>query len=793
MRWVAGVGLAAMVAIYLWYASDHIVRLLAFPFPLDYGEGPLLAQVRYLSSGHAIWQLYADPEQYPFLIVNYPPLYLMLSSAVAGLTGNPLLAGRLVSCIGALAATAALAALIGRRGAWLALLWLTVPVVREWAPLMRVDLLGVALGLGAVWVAGNQRLSAGQRAGCAAILAVGALLSKPTLIAGPLAAGTIIIAEWMRASPQTRSTARRAVIVFGATAILLGGAVVAAMTWATQGWFLLHVVAANANRWEGELAGGFWRQQLSLRWPLLAMAFIGMLTAWRQPRFAPALAYLLAGTLGALGVGKVGAYANYFFEWYAGLIWLSGLAWRHWSEQRHLPGQIVLLGLAILSLVYYPPLWDANRLRPAGLIEPAPPRLAFGRYGLWADAQREAAVLAALEQVDRALAMEARAAGDLIFTDLPGLASGAGVTARIPVFEFRQLLDQGLADQTPILRALANGEYPLILLDYLGNWLTPEMIAIIRHRYAQDGALGVIDRYRPVATGAALPPLQAVSGGGIRLSGVALAPPLSASYEPGELLTLSLRWQRVADQPTDELTVVAQLWFAGNRVAAQSERPLLYAALPPSRWPEEMTIEHLQPVSLPVELLPGSYQLAVGLRHRAGHEVSPPQPVATITVDSHGGAWFDETGYFVPAPLMRAWAELGAVERGGWPLTPAVPFAWGRLQCFERICLEWRDGNAQMRALGQELYLAETNRGAQCLDGSPASVICPDMVVPEELLTSLGAPLSGELLRNGWIVQWTTYARLERSADGTTFGLGRLGDETLRLPPGARYRWPGEE
>jgi hypothetical protein len=50
--------------------------------------------------------------------------------------------------------------------------------------------------------------------------------------------------------------------------------------------------------------------------------------------------------------------------------------------------------------------------------------------------------------------------------------------------------------------------------------------------------------------------------------------------------------------------------------------------------------------------------------------------------------------------------------------------------------------------------------------------------------------LSGEISRHGWIVQWTEYARLERNLDGTTFSLGRLGDETLHLPPGVRYRWP---
>ncbi len=798
LHWVTIGALAGLLALYLWYAAEHVRLLLAFPFPLDYGEGPLLAQVSRLAGGEPIWHLYADPAQEPFLIVNYPPLYVLLSAGMSSLTGVPLTAGRLVALFGALASMAALAALIGRRGAWLALLWLAIPVVREWMPLMRVDLVGVALGLWAVWVAGHQRLPPIWRGALAGVLAVGCLLTKPSLIAGPLAAGVYLLAGWIWLHSHPESHARHALQSFLITGALVGGGIVAGLVWATAGRFLLHVVAANANRWELALATDFWRQQVALRWPLLLTALIGVAVAWHTGQRAtliPALAYLLAGTLGAIGVGKVGAYANYFFEWYAGLIWLTGIGWRALAGDPRLrrTGEAALVGLGVLliaSLLYYPPLWDANRLRPAGLIESSPPRFVLGQYGVWADAQREAAVLAALTRTDAALADEARAAGNIIFTDLPGLASGAGVIARMPVFEFRQLLDQGLADQTAILYELANGELPLLLLDYLGNWLTPEMIAIIRHRYAQDGSLGVIDRYRPVATGPAQPPLQPVVAGGVQLASVQLAPPLGAAYEPGQLVTLSLQWQRIAPHPADGLIVVVRVLVAGDRVAAHSELPLLYGALPPARWPTTAAIEHMQPIALPLELLPGAYQLAVGLRDQAGNDLIAPQPVATLAVEAQGGAFFTETGYFVPARFMQAWAELGAVERAGWPLTPAVPFGWGWLQCFERVCLEWRDGMVQQRALGRELYLAETIRHAQCSDGTPADRLCPGYAVPEELLANLGQPLSGDMQRNGWIVQWTEYARLERSADGVTFGLGRLGDETLRLPPGVRYRWP---
>jgi len=791
-RWLVTSTLVGLIAIYLWYASDHIRLLLGFPFPLDYGEGPILAQVQQLLTGRALWQIYADPAQAPFLVVNYPPLYLVFTSSLARIIGEPLLAGRMIALFGALASTVALAALIGRRGAWMSLLWLTIPVVREWMPLMRVDLLGVALGLWAVWVANRERLPAVQRGLLAGLLAVGCLLTKPSLIAGPAAAAAVLSVAWYRSRSQPASTAAKAAITYITTVGLVGGGIVAGLSWMSDGWFLLHVVTANANRWEANLAADFWRQQLGLRWPLLLTALIGGITIWYSPRRAmliPALTYLLAGTIEAIGVGKVGAYANYFFEWYAALIWLSGAGWS--VQTPPYPGTRPLLSiLTVLSLLYYPPLWDANRLRPAGLIEPSPPRFVLGSYGLWADAQREAAVLAALNRTTTALTDELQTSGGVIFTDLPGLAIGAGLTARIPVFEFRQLLDQGYIDQSPILYELANGKFPLVLLDYLGNWLTPEMVAIIRHRYAQDGSLGVIDRYRPIATGSTQPPLQPLTGGGIQLVGVQIAPPTTNTYEPGDLVVLNLLWQRIDPTPSDDLTVIVQLRSADERLLLQHERPLVYGAFPPSRWPETASIDHLQPITLPPALPPGDYLLTVHLRDHHGNEITSPQPVARIPVAAQGGAFFTETGYFVPATFMRAWAESGAVERGGWPLTPAVPFAWGWLQCFERICLEWREGIIQMRPLGVELYLAETMRSERCNDNSPATGICADFSTPEEISATLGQVLSGEILRNGWIVQWTEYARLERSPDGTTFSLGRLGDETLRLPPGVRYRWP---
>ncbi|NTU83612.1 MAG: hypothetical protein HGA45_30290 [Chloroflexales bacterium] len=847
----AQIALVALATAYLVYFADHARQLLGFAYPLDYGEGPLLAQVEALRAGVPIWRLYADPAATPYLIINYPPLYLLLTAALTPLAGSALSAGRLISLLAALGCVAAIAALAGegrrsigqsrsagqrvasilRPSLFVALLLLTVPIVREWAALMRVDMLGVCLGLwGLVILVRAPRVTA-LRAALAGLLMAACLLTKPSLIAAPGAAALWLAWRTLRAPAAMRREALVASLSLAMTLALAGGLAFGLLQWASGGWFALHVVAANANRWEAGLARGFWAQQIALRWPLALAATITVAWAlWRGRGGALLLAglYTLIGAVTAAGVGKVGAYSNYFLELYAGLVWLAALGAELMAADQRAPAQVQLPGatgvpsgrpqgapvrhaatkpgadflrvvphatlyaLLAASLLYYPPLWDKNRLRQAGLVEPSPPRLALGRYGLWDDAAREADLLAAQARVGAALTAEARAAGPSIFTDMPGVAAGADVVSRLQAFEARQLLDQGLTDEGALLRDLANGAIPLAVIDYLGNWLTPGVIEILQRRYAHDGSVGTFDLYRPVAVGPARPLSGTfpVSGGALRLSGFHLAAPAGAGYEPGELLAIALDWQRDGAQPSGAPTVVVRLTTPDGAPLLEEARPLLYGVYPPDRWPAGEAVQHMQPLALPAELPDGRYSLAVTLRE-GEHNLAEPQVLTTIEVAGQGGTQFEETGHFVPARLMRAWAELGGVERAGLPLTPAVPFAWGRLQCFERACLELRGEEARPRPLGERLYLAETNRGAACITGKPAADgLCPGFALATEQYAGLGRALSGELERNGWVVQWSEGARLERAPGAGELSLGRLGDESLRLPPGTPYRWP---
>lgn len=812
--WAFVVALGLLVAVQLAFFAIRAAHLLSYPYPLDYGEGPLLAQANLLRAGTPIWRLYADPSAPPYAVVNYPPVYHLLAALLAMPLGDTLLAGRLVS----LAATLGSAAALWRLAAPLrpsltrspfiarglvALAFLGLPIVREWAAVMRVDMLGVCLGL---WGLALVRRGVGRRAIMWAALPLAfSLLTKPSLVAAPAAALVwLLFRDW-------RSALRLGL------ALALGGGLFAALVQAASGgWFAIHVFAANANPWQRDLAYTFWRDQLLILWPLLAAGVAGFLrqsdtTADRRPPTqreggADALLplyYTLFGAIVAFGVGKVGAYANYFLEFYAGLIWLAaaGIAPRakgdgmRFAVRTLLPGllaPLIMLG-AMGALLRYYPIWSATYLKLAGIIEGSnPPRLTLGRYGVWQDLQRERDILATLDDVNAALNDEVQAAAGPIFTDIPGIAAQAKQLARLQAFEHRQLLDAGLWDQRPLLRDMANGRVPLVALDYLGNWLMPEMIALISNRYAQSGSRGTYDLYRPVDPGPRTN-VDLAFPNGLQLAGYHLAPsPGRPAYHGGETALLTLEWRRDATH-TDEARyeVVAQLADEQGRILVESTRPLLYGALPPPDWGDQ-TVQHMQPIELPPDLPAQTYRLMVGLRAE-GRDLTPPQMIGAFEVESMIGQVLGERRpYYVPAPLFAYWERAGGYAGPGDPLMPATPFDGHVDQCFVWACLRWRAGGIERLPLGELVRLADVSAHALRQAARAPSLSGPflDYWRKHGGAEVFGPPITPEFIRGEQIVQYTRYARLERPVAGGSVQLGRLGDEFLRLPPGVVYRWP---
>ncbi|MEN9933998.1 MAG: hypothetical protein RLZZ387_577 [Chloroflexota bacterium] len=839
LTWLPALLLAPIVAAELLFFAVRTGNLLSYPYPLDYGEGPLLAQVQVLRAGTPIWALYADPDAPPYAVVNYPPIYhlaaLALSYVVDDETSGPLLAGRLVSLLATLGCVAALWLLSqsqkaeSQQGvvnssrqlrapqsgfsvqrsafsaqALIVLAFLGLPIVREWSAVMRVDMLGVCLGLwGLVLV---RQAAAGGSVLWPALLLALSLFVKPSLLAAPAASLLwLLFRDWRRA------------IRLGLALGGIGGLTFALLQLASGGWFFTHVVTANANPIDWLLGADFWDRQLAILWPLFAAGALGAALGLIAPRRAGGaeqllpVYYALFGAVVALGVGKVGAYLNYFLELYAGLVWLAAQtlnATQQTINEKRLSNHNVSLqriffivyrlsfflvpALVAASLLRYVPLWSETYLKPYGLIEGrSPARVAFGGYGVWQDLRREAEVLAALGRVNAALVDEVRAAGAPIFTDLPGIAAQAGQLARHQAFEHRQLHDVGLWDQRPLLRAMANGRVPLVVLDYLGNWLTPEMMTLITRRYAQDGSRGPYDLYRPVDSGA--PAVMAFDlGAGLRVEGAALTRPGGAAYSGGELVALTLDLRSAETSACDTVPggceVAVTLVDAAGQPLTESVLPLLYGVLPPRDWASE-AVQHMQPLALPPDLEPGAYALRVALR-AGGADVTPlkdaTRAAIPLDVGDLTGRYLGEGGYFVPAPLLEAWLRDGDYDGPGDPITPAVPFKGFTAQCFQRACYRLAEGAVERVALGSLLSLAETD--LLTFDSSDNG-INPLMDYYD---TTGRSAAYGELVgftRGPREVLYTTYARIERSPEGEVRA-ANVGEAYLRLPGGVPYRWP---
>jgi hypothetical protein len=324
------VALAVHFVVYLRYA----VSAARYPFELFNAEGIVWQQAMLIPGG----RMYGDINRYPFIVFHYPPVYHLVVRAVAALGIDPLIAGRSVSLVaslvtGALAAALAfrvtrneagrLASLAGAATAGLTF-FCFYPVV-TCSPLMRVDMLAIALSFLGVWCATGTENRPWQLY-VAMVLFVLAAFTKQTCIIAPLATMAVVALV----------NPKRALKVscFG---LLLGSVALLIMTWATNGGFLRHIVLYNVNRYSLRLVALALQEQLP-HVGFVMLAIISVFTGWKQFAFERAWTnlasfrrdlsssdavqlmavltlYLAISTCMLVTLGKSGAGMNYFVEW----------------------------------------------------------------------------------------------------------------------------------------------------------------------------------------------------------------------------------------------------------------------------------------------------------------------------------------------------------------------------------------------------------------------------------------------------------------------------------------------
>lgn len=446
--------------LWLWW------RVLGYPYPLDYGEGPLLSHARQLADGRPVYLI--PGAESPWTIVNYPPVYPLANAAVSVLAGPAYWYGRLISMVGAVLSAVFAGLIVGRvtrdRSAALvtALLMPVIPYLGAWAALARVDALALGLSLAGLWCVVRQPTSNRWLIAAVVLLTAAAYTRQTYLLVAPVAAFC-----WLWPDGRRRA--------LGFAAALAGSVLVLglALNLATAGGFWFNVVTANVNAFDWTLLTAY-LTDIGSHVPVLVLLLVagGIVGIRRQQQSTRLLIpYALSALVIVLTSGKEGSNVNYLLEFGTALCLASGLllaAVRSSPRAR----TAVLVALLLQSLLL--------------LVAP------HGYYGYLGSLVDNRAVPARISAVVTA------SGGPILADEDAGFLPINGDPIVLQTFEFRQLALAGVWDQTPLLTSIENRTYPLIMIYTNGRspsvleqrW-TPEMLTAIHANYRQTE---VIDR-----------------------------------------------------------------------------------------------------------------------------------------------------------------------------------------------------------------------------------------------------------------------------------------------------------
>ena len=349
--WVVAAFLFALVATTVDLAqmlADGIAAI-RFPWELDYGEGIVWEQMRLMVAG----QGYGSIDGLPAIVFHYPPVFHMVTAGLAAVSGlDPLAVGRSVS-LGSTLLIGVLGGLIAARtvraddplrtavvcGITACLTTFCFAPIAFWAPLMRVDLLSIALSFAGLFVA-MAALARPRLIVVSALLFVAAVFTKQISIVAPAA----VFLTFLLVRPKLAWSLLAVCVVTGLT-------VLAALMLATDGAFARHIFLYNTNRFDAGrlvltviavtshflfavvLAIGV-ATRLRKRLPLYRGA--GSIAELRRRLgsapgdtfFLLILVYALLAGVMTLAIAKVGSNQNYFVEWMAVLAILLGISVR---------------------------------------------------------------------------------------------------------------------------------------------------------------------------------------------------------------------------------------------------------------------------------------------------------------------------------------------------------------------------------------------------------------------------------------------------------------------------------
>ena len=595
------IGLLFYLGLTLWLTATAI----SFPYSLDYGEGDVMWFTHELALGHSI---YKGLSGLPYVSSNYPPLAMLLAVPLQALFGGNYAGGRWLNLAAALIVAAVIFRLVRVEGreaiqdrssvaaaGLSALFFLGSTFVYHWAPLFRVDLVGMAFtGGGILAVRRWERRANGALRSrgwlyllLALALFVCAVYSKHSLLFAPAAA---TIALWL--------VDRRAALAFAIGFAVIAGGIFLVLNTLTGGGFAFGLITANATLW---LASTFLPLVRSFLWTyliLIALAIWAWVMQLRRRRIGVLEIYALASLASIALAGRVGAWENYFFEVIFSVCVFAGIALAALLRQ----GARVYVWLGVLLLFQLVLFWPEHD-----------PALAANLLRLTSAGNQQVGPMV-------------RAAQGTIVSEDMGLLTTNGKPVEYYTFEYSNLARAGLWDQHWELDNLRAGAFPLVVLfqgtrqdvDQFRNF-TREFVSALDRYYA----LKFEDEHYHVYAPSPLAHLQDASfGGKLELVGWSLDP--GTQVGSGQTLTVTVVWRKVARIDL-RYTAFAHLENETGAVAGDDHEPRVGLQpyiqwYPTTNWAPGEMVRDYYTLRLPSALGPGSYSLRVGWYDSSTHD-----------------------------------------------------------------------------------------------------------------------------------------------------------------------------
>jgi len=472
-------GLAALVVVV------NMVIVAAFPYSVDYGEGPLLDQAVRIREGEPIYA--TSITEPPYTITNYPPVFTGILSLFNSRESSSLQAGRILSALSTLGSAFFLFQIVytsshDRLAALTAaVIFLIFPFVFQWGGYMRVDNLALFFALAALYMLLRWQAHIWVLLPVAVLLTLAAYTRQSYLLAAPFACGVyLLFKDW-----------KRAFYLAGIT-LLLVGALFAVFMVTTEGGFWQHIGVANQNAFRWETVEWYFRDQLWGPFRIISViALVFFIIGWRHiDEWKLAAPFLLGATASAITVGKIGSSVNYLLELVAAMALALGLlfAWLRTEKKAHAQwlNHAVVHGIvvAVVGLLVVSQMRTMLRI---DLVEKA------------SHIQNRRTQTEELAQIE---ALVAGVPGRVLLTEQMNLLPQNGKSIYLQPFEMTQLYYDGTWEQYDFVREIEQQQFDLILMhQWDGERWTDAMRRAVWNNYTATHYLADTFVYLPASAG----------------------------------------------------------------------------------------------------------------------------------------------------------------------------------------------------------------------------------------------------------------------------------------------------